>query len=477
MNLRRRLVIANAAAVIVPLAITVFAALAFAFVLNHYTGANVSMENYQQLYKIHYELMENRNGILKQSPEMIEDKDFQDYLLQKLSAIGGELVVIKGDAVVFSSRLLTKVDLAKFLEPGASHWGRKPLVIENTSYAVQIAPIDFKHNITGKVILLAPLEYSGPDLVYILLGLGMIYILAFIATNIVITYQMTRGISRPINLLQKAAFEIRNGNLDYQITEEGDNEIQELCRDLELMRIRLKDSVNLQLKYEDNRKMLISSISHDLKTPVTSIKGYVEGILDGVATTPEKVEKYLKTIYFKANQVDRMIDDLLLYAKLDLKQIPFNFTPIDIACYLQDVLDESDPEFRIKGVALEVFNHLSRQYVLSLDLDRMRRVITNILDNSLKYMAKDNGRIAVFLRDTPSSVIIEFRDNGSGISEEDLPYVFERFYRSDASRHEVKGSGLGLAIAKQIVEGHDGRIWAVSHGQEGTSIMISLRKT
>jgi signal transduction histidine kinase len=139
----------------------------------------------------------------------------------------------------------------------------------------------------------------------------------------------------PLHNLQKAAAEISQGNLDHPIAEEGDKEIQALCRDLETMRLKLKDSVYTQLKYEDNRKMLVSSISHDLKTPVTTIKGYIEGILDGVANTPEKTARYLNTAYLKAGQIDQMIDDLLLYAKLDLNQLPFNFERIDISLYLE----------------------------------------------------------------------------------------------------------------------------------------------
>jgi signal transduction histidine kinase len=283
----------------------------------------------------------------------------------------------------------------------------------------------------------------------------------------------------PINHLRKAATEISGGNLDFPIVEEGDQEIRELCRDLELMRLKLKDSIHTQLKYEENRKMLISSISHDLKTPVTSIKGYVEGIMDGIANTPEKEERYLKTIYTKAQLVDDMIEDLLLYAKLDLNQLPFDFERTEITEYLQDFVRENEPECSKNGIRISLQTELSQAYTIQLDQARFRRVLTNILDNSRKYIRADsqkNGYIQISLRETLSSIIIELRDNGTGISEKDLPHIFDRFYRSDMSRGEIKGSGLGLAIAKQIVEGHNGRIWALTHAQEGTSILISLSK-
>lgn len=287
-----------------------------------------------------------------------------------------------------------------------------------------------------------------------------------------ISFHFSRSIIRPLSNLQNAAGEISRGNLDYEIAEEGDGEIQALCRKLEAMRIKLKESIHTQLKYEENRKMLISSISHDLKTPVTSIKGYVEGIFDGIANTPEKMDKYLKTIYVKAGQVDTMIDDLLLYAKLDLNQIPFQFEPTDIEKYIRECILEFEPELERRQIRISLQSGLGQSHVLPLDRERMRRVLMNILDNSCKYMDKEKGEIKILLRETYTGIIIELRDNGAGIGPQDLPYIFDRFYRSDSARSQ--GSGLGLAIAKQIVEGHNGRVWAVSNAGGGTSILISL---
>ena len=242
------------------------------------------------------------------------------------------------------------------------------------------------------------------------------------------------------------------------------------------MRIQLKDSINLKMKYDDNRTMLVSSISHDLKTPITSIKGYVKGILDGVANTPEKVERYLKTVYSKTEQMDIMIDDLLLYSKLDLSQLPFNFEKTDIVDYFDCCIHESILEFEKTNIKISLKNDLVQSKYVKIDRERLMRVILNIIDNSRKYMDKIQGEIVIMLRETNSSIIIEIRDNGSGIDKDDVNKIFDRFYRADASRSEAKGSGLGLAIAKQIVEGHKGTIWAISHENQGTSILISLGK-
>lgn len=479
MKLTKRLIIANVATVIIPLIITALVTLAYSFIMGTIFEKDMGLHNFKRLAEIRLELTGNQ-GILQRNPEIIEQESFQNYLKQQLSSIEGEILILKDDQLVFSSQTFSKIDIAKALDTANRKsdqtWTDQEFSIADISYSVELIPVNLPNGSEGKVLLFLPSNQGSSDLTNLLILLGAIFLFSFILTNTYISYNYSRTTVSPLRNLQKAAAEISVGNLDYAIVEEGDREIRELCRDLELMRLKLKDSIHTQLKYEDNRKMLVSSISHDLKTPITAIKGYIEGILDGVANTPEKTDRYLKTIFLKAQQVDRMIDDLLLYAKLDLNQIPFNFERTAIEEYLRAFLTESEPELELLDIQLTFESQLLTKEFVSVDKERLKRVITNILDNSRKYINKSPGLITVLLRETKSTMIIEIRDNGSGITPEDLPHIFTRFYRSDASRSEIKGSGLGLAIAKQIVEGHNGRIWAVSHGAEGTSIMFSLPK-
>lgn len=480
MNLNRRLIFANAATVIIPLIITALLVLAYLFIYGKVINTNLPFDNYQRLNQIKLELLSDKS-YLQQNPEIIEDKSFQSYLQERIEGIDGELAILKDEGLVFSTRPFSKIDIAKILDMGQINSAKEPVILDKISYTTQTVEVNLKNGSRGRVVLLVPLEKGITGLAGFLILIGIAFGISFAFMNIFVSRQFSRTILNPLNNLQKAAAEISGGNLNYEIVEEGDKEIQELCRDLELMRIKLKNSVNEQLKLEDNRKMLVSSISHDLKTPVTSIKGYVEGILDGVANSPEKTERYLRTIYTKAQQVDEMIDDLLLYAKLDLNQIPFNFEKVEVVNYLQKCILESEPELERHKIKILLINDLKDKYHVLLDQERMNRVIMNIFDNSLKYMDKDYGEIRIYLRGTKTSIIIEIRDNGMGIKEKDLPHIFDRFYRSDTARGEVrgevKGSGLGLAIAKQIIEGHGGKVWALSHREKGTSIMISLRKS
>lgn len=476
MNLKGRLISANALTVILPVMITVISAMAYIYIAGKLADTEQAFHNTQEVAQLTMELVGRENSVLRQNPEKIKDSSFQKELQARMDILDGEVVVLEGERVLFSSLNLTAIDVVKLKKPAIQFRGAR-VDLGTQSYTVQSFDVS-RDEAQGEkqttLYLLVPINPASFDMTNFLIFSGLVFLLSFIGANAIASYYFSLRILTPLNNLQKAAMEITLGNLDYEIVEEGDQEVRELCRDLERMRIQLKNSVHTQLKYEDNRKMLISSISHDLKTPVTSIKGYVEGLLDGIANSPEKKEKYLKTIYRKAEQVDTMIDDLLLYAKLDLNQIPFSFEKTNIGEFLDDGLQEIEPEMERNGIKILFESELTTAQEIPLDRERMMRVILNIIDNSRKYMDKEEGVITLSLRETHSSIIIEIKDNGRGIPKKDVAQIFERFYRSDTARTEIKGSGLGLAIAKQIVEGHEGRIWAVSREGKGTSVLISL---
>ena len=303
-----------------------------------------------------------------------------------------------------------------------------------------------------------------------------VFVIVFVLFQLWISRRFSREIIVPLSILKDAASKISEGDLSGGIAEEGEGEVRELSRSLEQMRIKLKESIHMQQRFDENRKFLLSSISHDLKTPVTAIKGYIEGIIDGVAATPEKQAHYLETARNKAIQVNNMIDDLLLYSKLDLNQLPFQFEKTDAAVYFTYCLEDYHVEFERDGIKLTLVNELRGNTQMRIDRERFKRVMQNVMDNARKHVPKPGGHVELVLRETRTSLIIEVRDNGPGIAEDILPHIFNRFYTADQARSDGSGSGLGLAIAKQIVEGHGGKIWAASKLCEGTRIMISLKK-
>ncbi|MGK0466711.1 sensor histidine kinase [Clostridium sp.] len=476
MNIKKRLILSNTITIVIPFAITIVAAFLFIFISSRIFDKEISYNNFKKFVSLKSELSDTKSAIWKQNSDDLEEPKFQQYLYQKLLNINGDLIIIKNNNVIFTSKDVNKIDIEKCLLESKTKYKKKLIIIDSITYMVEIAPIKFKDEVLGNAILLAPITHYSGSLEIFIIFIIVVFIMTFIVVNIFMSYMLSKRIIKPLSLLKIAAGGISKGDLSLEIIEGGDEEIVDLCADFEKMRVQLKDSTRLKEKYDDNRRMLVSSISHDLKTPITSIKGYVKGILDGVANTPEKQERYLKTIYSKTEQMDVMIDDLLLYSRLDLSKLPFNFEKTDIVDYFNYCTSESLPELEKSNIKISLKNDLETSKYVKIDRERFMRVILNIIDNSRKYMDKEQGKITIMLRETNSSIIIEIRDNGCGIEDNDANKIFDRFYRADSARSEADGSGLGLAIAKQIVEGHKGKIWAVGHEDKGISIMISFGK-
>ena len=286
-----------------------------------------------------------------------------------------------------------------------------------------------------------------------------------------------RSIAVPLVKLKKATKNIKEGNLDFVLEVEGNDEFSQLCQDFEEMRKRLKESTEEKILMDKENKELISNISHDLKTPITAVKGYVEGIMDGVADTPEKMDRYVRTIYNKTNEMDHLINELTFYSKIDTNRIPYTFSKLNVEDYFSDCAEELGLEMETRGIELVYANYVEKGVQVIADGEQIRRVIHNIVSNAIKYMEKPRGIIQLRVKDVGDFIQVEIEDNGKGIAAKDLPYIFDRFYRTDVSRNSSKGgSGIGLSIVKKIMEDHGGQVWATSKEGTGTTMYLALRK-
>ena len=298
-----------------------------------------------------------------------------------------------------------------------------------------------------------------------------------ISVALVVGLWVYRSIAVPLVKLKKATQNIKEGNLDFVLDVEGKDEFSELCQDFEEMRRRLKESTEEKSLIEKENRELISNISHDLKTPITAVKGYVEGIMDGVADTPEKMDRYVRTIYNKTNEMDHLINELTFYSKIDTNRIPYTFSKLNVEDYFEDCSEEVGLELETRGIELVYANYVEKDVMVIADGEQIRRVIHNIISNAIKYMDKPKGIIQIRIKDVGDFIQIEIEDNGKGIGPKDLPYIFDRFYRTDVSRNSSKGgSGIGLSIVKKIVEEHGGNIWATSEEGAGTTMYFVIRK-
>lgn len=301
-----------------------------------------------------------------------------------------------------------------------------------------------------------------------------------IFTSVSVGLWIYRSVATPLVKLRKATQNIKDGNLDFVLDVEGTDEFAELCRDFEEMRRRLKESAEEKLVLDKENKELISNISHDLKTPITAVKGYVEGIMDGVADTPEKMDRYVRTIYNKTVEMDHLINELTFYSKIDTNRIPYTFSKLNVEDYFSDCAEEVGLELETRGIQLCYANYVDSDVQVIADGERIRRVIHNIISNAIKYMDKGKGMkgiIQIRVKDVGDFVQVEIEDNGKGIAAKDLPYIFDRFYRTDVSRNSAKGgSGIGLSIVRKILEDHGGKVWATSREDIGTIMYFVLRK-
>ena len=307
-----------------------------------------------------------------------------------------------------------------------------------------------------------------------------LFISAFIiliSVALVVGLWVYRSIAVPLVKLKKATQNIKEGNLDFVLDVEGNDEFSELCQDFEEMRRRLKESTEEKNLIEKENKELISNISHDLKTPITAVKGYIEGIMDGVADTTEKMDRYVRTIYNKTNEMDHLINELTFYSKIDTNRIPYTFSKLNVEDYFADCAEEVGLELETRGIELVYANYVEKDVMVIADGEQIRRVIHNIISNAIKYMDKPKGIIQIRIKDVGDFIQIEIEDNGKGIGPKDLPYIFDRFYRTDVSRNSSKGgSGIGLSIVKKILEDHGGKVWATSRLGIGTIMYFVLRK-
>ncbi len=418
--------------------------------------------------------------ILQSDPDQFNDQDFLQKLNDNLASKYAYMIVRKGDTLIYdgNSHITQGIyeQLPRYEEIDSTLDGAIYLDGE-TQHLVKQMDFLYSDQEKGSVFIVSNVDGLLPEIKVMMAEMLFAAIMIILFTDAILMMWVYRSVVSPLGRLQVATKKIKDGNLDFNLEVENDDEIGQLCQDFEEMRIRLKESAEEKVQYDKENKELISNISHDLKTPITAIKGYVEGIMDGVASSPEKLDRYIRTIYNKANDMDKLIDELTFYSKIDTNKIPYTFSKINVSNYFGDCIDEVGLEMEARNIELGYFNYVDEDVIIIADAEQMRRVINNIISNSVKYMDKKSGIINIRIKDVGDFIQVEIEDNGKGIPAKDLPSIFDRFYRTDSSRNSSQGgSGIGLSIVKKIIEDHGGRIWATSKEGIGTEIHFVLRK-
>jgi histidine kinase len=418
--------------------------------------------------------------LAKKTPDRLHDTELLSGLDVRLPSVQSGLIVREGDRILYATPALgmsaAEVELPAYEMVNINVRGTWSA--DDRFFTYVKFDFLFPDQNPGSIYIVKQVSPYGemtsewfPVMIALLLILPLL-------VNGLLNYYVSRSIVNPLKELKRATDQIREGDLAFEVRKGSRDEIGQLFQSFEEMRRRLEQSVELQLQYEENRKELLSNISHDLKTPITTIKGYVEGIRDGVANTPDKLDNYLSTIYSKAVAMDRLIDELFLFSKLDLGKVPFNFEKVNIGRYMEDLVEELEMDLAERQISIRYLSAHDGPLYAKVDRDKLKRAMFNITDNSVKYMDKPNKEILITLSARKrDEILVEVEDNGPGIEAEAVPHIFERFYRAEQSRSlQTGGSGLGLAIVKQIIHEHGGNVRATSREGEGTTISFTLKR-
>lgn len=322
---------------------------------------------------------------------------------------------------------------------------------------------DHQENLKARAVLVVS---------FVVMVLAIVF--SVILTNRFLTRFVFRNIEQPLDILSQGVNEISNGNLDYRLTYSCNDEFLPVCLAFNDMAERLKKSVELTRKNEESRKELLLDISHDLRSPLTSIQAYVEGLIDGVADSPAMREKYLQTIKRKTVDIEKMVSSLFAYSKLDMEEFVLNEEKVVLPNFIAETLESTKDEYSGKGLNAEI--KAGEEIAVTADRELLSRIVSNIIDNSLKYKNKEKCTLEVAVSRDGELARLEFADNGPGVDEENLEKLFDVFYRTDKARSNTGGgSGIGLAFVKKAVTAMGGSVKAEGNIFGGLSIIIYLR--
>lgn len=339
----------------------------------------------------------------------------------------------------------------------------------NQKYFRYIRPASIVFNILIFYLLFSWIGFKGLGILFAVL-LAVKEIIQFI-----FLMRLEKRIFKPIEKLRQGVTEIAKGNYNIKIEYAFPSDLGLLIAAFNEMAQRLYEIEKMKTEYEENRKTLIANISHDLKTPITAIQGYIEAILDGTAESSDNKDKYLATIHNNILYVNKLIEDLFLFSRLDMEKLDFYFERLSMRDFMDDLMEEYRFELEERKIQFEYITMLPKKIEVQLDRKRFHQALNNIVNNAIKHGAGQNLSIKVELYHQHGTIYIDIQDNGPGIPPDKLPHIFDRFFRVDTERtKDFTSTGLGLAITKELVEAHGGEISVASTLQEGSCFTILL---
>jgi hypothetical protein len=313
---------------------------------------------------------------------------------------------------------------------------------------------------------------------------GILCIIVLVIISQLFTKNLTNHIMEPLDALAEGTKRIRKNDLTQKISYQGELEFENVCAAFNDMQESILAEQEKNRKYEKARTDMIAGISHDLRTPLTAMKGTLKGLIDGVASTPEQQEKFLQAAYRRTGDMDMLLNQLLFLSRMETGNMPVSMQTIEIASFLENYalsrnasLDavygckcpDGDTKEKKEEIIIET-NEITAD--VSINPEQFQRILDNLVENSRKYAETTPLRMKIELERTKKGVRICFRDNGVGVPEEKLPFIFDEFYRGDESRNKKEGNGLGLYIVKYLMESMGGSVRA--ENADGLAVYLEL---
>ena len=405
----------------------------------------------------------------------INDKDENGYkkiekiISNKNNPIGGDIIITdkEGNILWVSNKeLMNKETKINFNEKDVKKLSNGENVEYINSNYTLICPISENNNFFGMTIITSPLSVINERLhkMYIMIWLSAF--IAMIFASVVLPVFVKRKILNPLKEINDAARKFAQGEVQRRVCIKYNDEIGELANSFNIMAESLG-------KVEQNRRNFISNVSHELRSPITSIKGFIAGIIDGII--PEDKEKeYLERDYNEIERLTRLVNDLLDLSAIESGKLKFNLKKLDINELVRRSIINNERRIKDKGIDLQVVLKNEKCYV-NADEDKIMQVITNLLDNAIKYCGQ-YGKIKISLYTKGNKVFIEFYNNGPSMTDEELIHIWDRFYKSDKARTNKISTGLGLPIVKMILMQQGEEIWAKNDKEKGVKFTFSLTK-
>jgi signal transduction histidine kinase len=306
---------------------------------------------------------------------------------------------------------------------------------------------------------------------------GLVSILLLLVISLFFANWLVGRFMRPINALNEGAKRIVEGNLSVPVLYKGKDELSTVCVTFNQMQSHLQEEREKNTLYEKARTDMVAGISHDLRTPLASVKGYIKGLLDGVANTPEKREKYLSIAYNKAGEMDALLQKLFDFSRLETGNLPLSLSEVELSDFIRQYVLHSQDELEYRNTKITA-HCASEDCMVQVDKEQMNRVLANLTDNALKYAGVNELLLTLSVWKEEDTVHLCFSDNGKGVPEEDLSNLFQQLWRGDASRssRDHKGSGLGLSIVKHIIKTHGGSVSARNNNGLTIDIVLPAQK-